>query len=1073
MISLIGWAQKAKDVFFPLSLIATLLFILFNHDAHSQTGPAGVGDLSSNRFWYDANRINQANNTPLATWFNYGGNTQTADQATAANRPLFLTNQINGFPTVRFDGVNDYMDIASNTDIDNGGPYTLRTFFIAIRTGANVTNRQVIYEEGGGSRGLNIYIFNGQLYFGGWNLVNDGAGSPWGFSSINTAIAANTTYLLSYVYNGNNLGTGNIQGFINGNSFGTIPNVGLLYNHNPGVLGAEISGSYYETGSSAANGKYFGGDISEFIHYNTATNIAQRIIIENYLAAKYGVTLSANDLYTMDNPGNGNYDYEMAGIGQVDNPANRHIDAQGTSVVRISGPVGLDDGEYLLWGHNNGSASLTANSVDVPSAQGVNTRYDRIWRTTMVGALTSYDVRFYISCTPIAVNNIYLLVDINGDGKYADETVGGGGVLLLSNIAPGEYIRTGVTSLTTGRRFTFGFDGGAPPVFLSATGPGGIGDNSVNRFWFDANDIAQANNTAVAGWTNKGGNTNSLSQTVAASRPTFLTNQVNGFPVVSFDGTNDYLDLSNNTDLNSGGPYSNRTFFTMFRTGTNVTNRQVIFEEGGTGRGINIYIFNGNLYIAAYNIANDASDTPWGFVSLNTAIAANTNYILTYLFQGNNCRTGTIQMFLNGNLIGTLTDIGRLFAHTGAIGFGAKIGDTYYETGSSAGNGEYFAGFLGEFIMYNYNVNTAQRIIMENYLAAKYGIALTANDIYTMDNAPGNYDFQVAGIGRVSLFEFDNDSRGPGIVHIRNPSGLGDNEYFIWGHNNLALNSTGITDLPAGVLYRLARTWRPTEVGDVGTFTILFDLTAVPGSKTAADLRLLIDRNDDGNFADETVGGGGVVSGATDLGGNVFSFSGININNSQRFTIGSVSAGTPLPIELLSFTALRSGPEVQLKWSTSSELNNDYFSIQRSRDGIEFSELITVRGAGTTSYTIHYETIDEAPLAGKSYYRLKQTDFDGSSSYSKIVMIDAIQNISFKVYPNPTQGASFVKMNGPLEEDNVLVTVGDLYGRTLLTLSNISQEGVIPIDVQALPPGVYIVTIRDGSMAVSQRLIKQ
>lgn len=1058
-------------------LLLLFLFALtcfFNSDsAMAQTGPGGVGDLTSNRFWYDANRIGQANNTALATWINNGGNTQTADQATAANQPLFLTNQINGFPTVRFDGVNDYLDIASNTDLDNGGPYTLRTFFLVVRTGANVTNRQVIFEEGGGSRGLNIYIFNGQLYFAGWNLVNDGAGSPWGFSSINTAVSTNTTYVLSYVYSGNNLGTGNIQGFINGNSFGTIPNVGLLYNHNPGVLGAEISGSYYETGSSSTNGKYFGGDISEFIHYNTAVNIAQRIIIENYLAAKYGVTLSANDLYTMDTPGNGNFDHEMAGIGQVDNPANRHIDAQGTSLVRISGPVGLDDGEYLMWGHNNGSTSLTANSVDVPGAQGVNARYDRIWRTTMVGALTSYDVRFYLSCTPVAVNNIYLLVDINGDGNFADETVGGGGVLLLSNISPGEYIRTGVTSLTTGRRFTFGFDGGAPPIFLSATGPGGIGDNSVNRFWFDANDIAQANNTTVAGWTNKGGNTNGLSQTVAANRPTFLTNQVNGFPVVQFDGVNDFFDLNNNTDLNSGGPYSNRTFVTMFRTGGNVTARQTLYEEGGTGRGMNIYIFNGNLYMGAYNLNVDASDTPWGFVSLNAAVTANTNYILTYLYQGNNCKTGTIQMYLNGTLIGTLNNIGRLFAHTGAIGIGATNTDTYFETGASSGTGQYFTGAIGELIMYNYNINSAQRIIIENYLAAKYAITLTANDIYTMDNAPGNYDFQVAGIGRVSLFEYDNDSRGPGIVHVRNPSGLGDNEYFIWGHNNLALNSTGVTDLPAGVVARLARTWRATEVGEVGTFTILFDLTAVPGSKTAADFRLLIDRNDDGIFSDETVGGGGVISGATDLGGNVFSFSGIDINNSQRFTIGSVNSSTPLPIELLSFTALRSGSKVQLKWSTLSELNNDYFSVQRSADGIEFSELFTVNGAGTTSYANHYEAMDAHPLRGLSYYRLKQTDFDGTSSYSKIVKIEATQLFEFSVFPNPTQGPTFIKLDGIQSDDHVLVTVHDQYGRTLLSLSGRSEQGMIPIDVQALPAGVYVVTIREGARAVSHRLLKQ
>lgn len=1057
-------------------VVAAFLF-LAGKTAMGQTGPGGVGDPTSNRFWYDANRIGQANNTPVSSWVNYGGNTQSADQGTAANRPTFLTTQINGLPVVRFDGTNDYLDIGSNTDLDSGGPWALRTFFLVTRTGANVTNRQVIYEEGGSTRGLNIYLFNGNIYFAGWNLNNDGPGSPWGFSSVNTAIAPNTTYVLSYVYSGNNLGTGNIQAYLNGNLIGTIPNVGLLYAHNNAILGAEISTSYYETGPGSSDGKYFGGDIAEFIHYNTAVNIAQRVIVENYLASKYGLTLTANDLYTMDDPGNGNYDFEMAAIGQVDNPANRHIDAQGTSVVRISGPVGLDDGEYLLWGHNNGSDALDANTLDVPGAAGVNSRYDRVWRTTMVGALTSYDVRFYLSCTPISVNNAYLLIDINGDGNFGDETVAGGGVLLLSNISPGEYIRTAVTSLISGRRFTFGFDGGVPPVFLSAYGPGGIGDNSVNRFWYDANDIAQANNTAVASWTNKGGNTNSLTQGTAANRPTFLTNQVNGFPMVRFDGTNDYFDLSNNTDLNSGGPYSSRTFITMIRTGANVTTRQMIFEEGGTGRGMNMYIFNGNLYIGAYNLNTDASDTPWGFVSLSTAITTNTNYILTFLYKGNSCKTGTIVMYLNGNLVGTINNIGRLFAHTGAIGIGAKNTDTYYENGTSSGTGDYFNGSLGEFIMYNYNINEPQRIIIENYLSAKYAIALGANDIYTMDNAPENYDYQVAGIGRTSLFEFDNDSKGTGAVHIRNPSGLGNNEYFIWGHNNLAISAAGITDLPAGVPARLARTWRATEVGEVGTFNISFDLSAVPGSKTAADLRLLIDRDNDGVFADETIGTGGVISGASDLGGSVFSFAGVDINNGQRFTIGSVNAtNTPLPISLISFTARYNGSEVGLKWTTASELNNDFYTVQRSADGETFADLFKIPGAGTTADLRTYEESDLYPMSGISYYRLQQTDFDGAVSYSPLVKVEVRDRteVTLNVYPNPINqgGVAYVQVSPMGSGEGCNIIVSDLTGRTVSSQPWVATTNTdIPLDVSSLSSGIYIVTIWGDSRSFSKRLL--
>lgn len=106
------------------------------------------------------------------------------------------------------------------------------------------------------------------------------------------------------------------------------------------------------------------------------------------------------------------------------------------------------------------------------------------------------------------------------------------------------------------------------------------------------------------------------------------------------------------------------------------------------------------------------------------------------------------------------------------------------------------------------------------------------------------------------------------------------------------------------------------------------------------------------------------------------------------FTIASISPVTPLPVELLSFTARYNGVNaVDLQWRTASEINNDYFTVERSSDAINFSPLIIRDGAGNSSHVINYTDIDRSPLSGTSYYRLKQTDFNGTYTYSNVVPV--------------------------------------------------------------------------------------
>jgi len=129
-----------------------------------------------------------------------------------------------------------------------------------------------------------------------------------------------------------------------------------------------------------------------------------------------------------------------------------------------------------------------------------------------------------------------------------------------------------------------------------------------------------------------------------------------------------------------------------------------------------------------------------------------------------------------------------------------------------------------------------------------------------------------------------------------------------------------------------------------------------------------------------------------------------------NFTIGSNGGGNALPIKLLSFDAQKNGDVVDLSWVTAEEINNDFFTIERSVDGQVFEELTQVQGAGTSSESRSYSTIDNDPLSGTSYYRLKQTDFNGQYEYFPMVAVDFENTVStvsvvenLTVGPNPLQ----------------------------------------------------------------------
>lgn len=119
------------------------------------------------------------------------------------------------------------------------------------------------------------------------------------------------------------------------------------------------------------------------------------------------------------------------------------------------------------------------------------------------------------------------------------------------------------------------------------------------------------------------------------------------------------------------------------------------------------------------------------------------------------------------------------------------------------------------------------------------------------------------------------------------------------------------------------------------------------------------------------------------------------------FTFGD-SPLSPLPVELLNFNALLNNRQVELTWQTASEHNNDFFTVERSADGFNFEPIAYVDGAGNSNSLLSYATQDANPFEGVSYYRLKQTDFDGAFEYSDIRVVVKSDDSDLLVFPNPS-----------------------------------------------------------------------
>lgn len=362
---------------------------------------------------------------------------------------------------------------------------------------------------------------------------------------------------------------------------------------------------------------------------------------------------------------------------------------------------------------------------------------------------------------------------------------------------------------------------------LAQTGPGGVGITNGTSdliIWYRSDYGVSITSSNVDSWENAAGYTDhDLVYTGSGTQPTLTTTSVNGYDEVRF--------------YNSGFLYT---------TASNLTTSNFVTNTASSFMATNIVSRTSPYTYGTYPLNQNrfSSHIPWGNnntyydigqccgtaarIQVNQTLSSYYNYsIWSY---GADAASGK-QLYRNGTLLQSRANTSTFNRHTLSK---FQIGQRYN-------------GNISELVVFKTKINTAQRLIIQNYISAKYNISLTANDLYTQDNSGnGNFDHDVAGIGQATDGTNHTDSRGTGIVQINTPSTLSNGDYLFWGEETKDPSYAFVSDA-TNYTEQLSSRWRVSKVNDLGTVTVAFDITGMDlsGKQSCQPLQLVVDNNSD------------------------------------------------------------------------------------------------------------------------------------------------------------------------------------------------------------------------------------
>lgn len=277
-------------------------------------------------------------------------------------------------------------------------------------------------------------------------------------------------------------------------------------------------------------------------------------------------------------------------------------------------------------------------------------------------------------------------------------------------------------------------------------------------------------------------------------------------------------------------------------------------------------------------------------------------------------------------------------------------------------------------------------------------------------------------------------------------------------NNTITVSNTPVPATTAGSNGSIARVYELTAPltyeGDAGIRYVTSELNG----NTVATLQLVYKNNNLNSFVNTDLS---TTSSLSEY------IKGVTTNPITITRITAVDNNVVLPLELIEFTVVKQGSRSRLNWSTANEYNNDHFEIERSADGKEFVHILTEKSQGNSDIQQDYSVYDEKPLVGWNYYRLKQVDYDGISTYSPIrkILFDGVDN-EISIYPNPTKGNVTLSITSQ-QEDQYTLKIIDVSGRIIQqqSLSIYKGTNYFNIDLSSLVAGSYYLKLGNGFAA--------
>jgi hypothetical protein len=970
--------MKNTRIFYTILL--GLTFILITHTIQAQYYPGGI-DNTNLELWLDANQLTGTTGQPIATWGDASGKNHHAT-ATLGNEPTLTINAINGRNAVYFNGT-DFMTVPAIAGLSNKQDITL---FVVLQS---TTGTVIASDYAGQSNVWELNTLSGNYYLNGLKADLN----PFTVYESNLA----NYEIITSKWANNTLGM-----TVGGRSAITITS------GNPNYM--PTVHTTISIGNKTNLSTPLTGYIAEII-VCSSLNQAQKVIIENYLYAKYATNFAGLKYNTIT------YNQYVTGIGKSSTDLHESASSKGLHISSTATDFLKDDGDFMIFGHQNPSNEWMTS--DIPSV--VTQRWQRDWyieksETTTNGGNVNLAFDFSEADmveTPIQQDEFLLLYRSGTTSEYSpvaySNKIVGDQVVFTMDAPKNGYYTLGSFKSKAGAGNVFNFNGGAYIDVKDTTTFKNIEDLTL-ECWIKPS-LFTSNNGIMGQGSLSGSYQNGWYLTLENQKIYFrMVNAANTLVAHTADvilSTTQWYHVT--VVFNHNTPSSPLIYVNTISQPLTIT---------GTS---SIYSSNTNSFKIGTEVAKLANKFNGAIDEVRVWKSALTqNEIITYLCQKVNPSSAATD-----NLIAyfSLDE----FHHTGTYPRLINKKTGYFGT---------LQGTLGA---------------SESLIKSKFSfsaIPMGDKSFSLEGDVPIDTDYDLEGniISDKLTVRLSAKTGVSSSFHI----------YYVGGSpNDMTLPTTGNPPL---VSIDRTRYWGVHLIGSgTHTYQATYYYATNDNVEILNDTRLeLIYRNDataNWTRADETI-----IETEQDV---------VNADLTQRFVRIKGLTGTEiilaggagsLPITLSSFSAqVQNQEDVLLKWATASEINNQFFEIERSKNGIDFEKIAQLDGAGNSRQLLNYQYLDKNVSYGWWYYRLKQIDTDNQFSYASTVAV-RVENFKINVFPNPF--AEKISLDwGEKATENIPVQLYNLQGKLLKQTVLQKGNSLLEMNLQALPQGFYILRV--------------